>query len=213
MDFHSKSGNELRFKGSQEILNEIGKVWNTVDKIEKAAKEILDDDNPILEKLSFAYIHIMNAYYEIEDDLTLDTGNKLELKTLAQIIDVLTRIKWTGTKHRHGLIEAYQTAVRNVANFHGIHRNTIADGCTRRLQVNRDGFLDLVEMWLEDDPKSLKQTLKAHCNITDHTLIDEFSQKKGGFRENHSSLEKKQRGRVFILDRFVEPEKGTLLTN
>jgi len=140
MEFQSKRGDELRFKGSQEILNEIGKVWNTVDKIEKAAKEILNEGNPILESLGFAWVHMMNAYQDIKGDLIQDTGNKLEPKTLAQIIDVLTRIKWTGTKYRDGLIEAYQSVVRDVANFNGIHRNTIADACTRRLQLDRDGI-------------------------------------------------------------------------
>jgi hypothetical protein len=190
MDFQSKSGNELRFKGSREILNEIGKVWNTVEKIEKAAEEILEEGNPILESLEFAWVHIMNAYQEIEGDLTPNTGNRLEPKTLAQIIDVLTRIKWTGTKYRNGLIEAYQSAVSEVGNFNGIHRNTIADACTRRLQINRNGFLDLAESWLKGDSRSLKQILKAHCNITEHTLIDDFFHKKGGFRENYRARPK-----------------------
>jgi len=123
---------------------------------------------------------------EIEDNLAHGNGNKLELKTLAQIIDVLTRIKWTGTKSRHGLIEAYQTAVQDVAKFNDIHRNTIADACTRRLRLDgRDDFLELIEKWLEGDSRCLKLTLKAHCNIFEHCLIDEFFQKKKGFRENY----------------------------
>ena len=89
MEFQSKRGDELRFKGSQEILNKIGKVWNTVDKIEKAAKEILNEGNPILKSLGFAWVHMMNAYQDIKGDLIQDTGNKLEPKTLAQITSII----------------------------------------------------------------------------------------------------------------------------
>jgi len=187
MNLQHQMGNEMKFRGNKEILYEMGKVWNKVDRIEKAAKEILNEGNPILESLGFAGVHMMNAYQEIEDNLAQGTGNKLEPQTLAQLIDVLTRIKWTGTKYRHGLIDAYQTAVREVGKFNSIHRNTIADGCTRRLQLDRDRFLDLVERWLAGDSGDLKLTLKAHCNISEHRLIDEFFQKKGGFRENYKN--------------------------
>jgi hypothetical protein len=185
MDFQSKRGTEMKFRGNQEILNEMEKVWNTVARIEKSSEEMLDEGNPILESLGFAWVHMMNACQEIEDSLNQGTGNKLVPKTLVQIIDVLTKIKWTGTKYRNGLIDAYQTAVQNVGKFHGIDRNTIADACTRRLQLDRDGFLDLVERWFAGDSGELERTLKLHCSFTEHGLIHDFFQKKGGFRENY----------------------------
>lgn len=185
MGFKSKVGTEMKFRGNQEVLNEMEKVWNTVARIEKTAEEMLDEGNPILESLGFAWVHMMNACQEIKDNLNQGIGNKLESKTLAQIIDVLTRIKWTGTEYRNGLIDAYQTAVCEVGKFNGIHRNTIADACTRRLQLDRDGFLDLVERWLAGDSRELERTLKSHCNISEHGLIHDFFQKKGGFRENY----------------------------
>ena len=184
MNFQSSVFVEKKFGGRQEILEEIGKVWKQVDKIEKVATELLGKDNPISESLGYAGVHMMNTYQEIEENIQ-GYENKLVLKTLSQIIDVLSRIKWTGAVNRNGLIEAYQMAVKNVADFHGIHRNTIADACTRRLQRNRDGFLDLVDQWLEGESENLKRSLKAHCNITEHSLIDDFFDEKGGFRETY----------------------------
>lgn len=186
MNLQSNSGNNMKFRGNKDILNEIGKVWQNVDRIEKRAKKILDEGNPILKSLGYAWVHIMNTYQEIEDNLAQGAKNKIEPKTLAQIIDVLTRIKWTGTKYRRGLIDAYQTAVVEVAKFNDIHRNTIADACTRRLNLDgRDEFIELVETWLEGESGPLKLALKAHCNTSEHRLIDEFFQKKGGFREKY----------------------------
>lgn len=186
MNLQSNSGNDMKFRGNQEILNEVGKVWDNIDRVEKAAKKILDENNPVLESLGYAWVHMMNAHIEIENNLAQGAGNKIEPKTLAQIIDVLTRIKWTGTKYRHGLINAYQTAVREVAKFNDIFYNTIADACTRRLQLDgRDEFLDLVEKWLAGDSKSLKLALKAHCNTSEHRIIDDFFKNKGGFREKY----------------------------
>jgi len=184
MNMQIQNTNNMKFGRKQDFLSELGKVWGKVDEIEKKAQKIWGEDNPILENIGFAWVHIMNAHIEMEKNLAQGSGNKLEPKTLAQIIDVLTRIKWTGTKYRHGLVNAYQSAVYEVGKFNGIHRNTIADACTRRLDLDRDGFLDLVESWLGGDSKSLKLTLKAHCDISLHHLIDEFFQKKGNFREN-----------------------------
>ena len=111
-----------------------------------------------------------------------DSPNMLEVATLAQIIDVLSRILWSGAAYRGALIEAYQVAVKRVADFHSIHRNTVADACTRRLQLNRDGFLDLVENWLGGRSGDLKRCLKAHCDVIKHGLINDFfsGERKGG---------------------------------
>lgn len=175
----------MKLRGNQDILNEMEKVWDTVSTIEKASKEILDEGNPILESLGFAYIHMMNTCQEIEDNLNQGSGNKLEPKSLSQIIDVLTIIKWTGAKYRNELIDAYQTAVQEVGRSNGIHRNTVADACTRRLQLDCHGFINLVERWLTEDSRELERTLKAHCNISEHSLISGFFQMKESFPKNH----------------------------
>lgn len=72
------------------------------------------------------------------------------------------------------------------SQYRKCHRNTIADACTRRLQLDRrNDFLKLVEKWLAGEPGPLKLTLKAHCNTPEHHIIDEFFNKKGGFREKY----------------------------
>ncbi|MBW2597867.1 MAG: hypothetical protein JRC55_04320 [Deltaproteobacteria bacterium] len=191
MNLQSNSTKDMKFKGNQDILQEIGNAWEYIGRVEKAAQKILNENNPVLESIGFAWVHMMNAYIEIEDNLAQGSGNKLEPKTLAQIIDVLTRIKWTGPKNWHELVEAYQKVVREVAKFNGIFYDTIADACTRRLRLNkkddfgRDDFLELVEKWLVGEPGPLKLVLKAHCNTPEHRIIDDFFQKKGGFREKY----------------------------
>jgi hypothetical protein len=177
----------LNFKVNHEILSEMEKVWNLAEIISKSAKKVLGEDNPILESIEIACVHLMNACIEIEENLNQNSGNKIEKATLAQIIDVLTRIEWAGPKNRNELISAFQKAVAEVGKFNGVERNTIADACTRRLQLNRDGFLDLVESWIAGDYKALERILKSHCNIEIHQLIQDFFIKKGGFRENYQS--------------------------
>ena len=175
----------MKLRGNQDILNEMEKVWDTVSTIEKASKEILDEGNPILESLGFAYIHMMNTCQEIEDNLNQGSGNKLEPKSLSQIIDVLTIIKLTGAKYRNELIDAYQTAVKEVGRSNGIHRNIVADACTRRLQLNRDEFLDLIERWLNGKSCEIERTLKVHSNISEHSLISGFFQNKESLCKFH----------------------------
>ena len=56
-----------------------------------------------------------------------------------------------------------------------IHRNTIADACTRRLQLDgRDDFLDLVDKWLKGDPEPIKRILKLHTPDSIHYDIEYF---------------------------------------
>ena len=191
MDLQSKFGNEIKFTRTQELLNEMNDVWGKIDRIEKAAKKILDKGNPILESVGFAWVHMMNASIEIENNLNLDAGSRLEPKTLSQVIDVLTRIELSGAKSWGELIDVYQISVREVAKFNKIHRNTIADACTRRLNLKgRDVFLDLVEKWLTKDSKELEQIVRSHCRASERDLIHEFFHKKGAFRENHLSRPK-----------------------
>jgi hypothetical protein len=168
---------------NQDILNEMEKAWNAVAQIEKATGEMLNEGDPILEIIGFAFVHMMNACQEIEEKLGHRAEKAPQTKTFAQIIDVLTRIKWTGIRDQKGLIEAYQEAVRGVAKFNCIHRNAIDDACTRRLQLNRDGFLALVERWLSGNSKELERTLLWNFSVYEHRLIQDFFQKKGGFRE------------------------------
>jgi len=176
---------EKKFNDRQEILEEFGKAWRWAGRIEREARELLSNDDPISENLGYANVSMMNAYYEIEDIILKSGSNKLESITLVQILDVLTRIKWTGTETDRELIEAYQTAVKDVANFHKIHRNTIADGCCRRLQLTRDGFLDIVKKWLAGESDDLQIILKRHAYSSKHSLLEDFFQGKGAFRENY----------------------------
>ncbi len=165
MDLHS----------NVDILKEMENVWNMVDEIEKGAKEVLNADNPILVSLGFAWVHIMNTCDEIEKNIHRRGCNKFKPKTLAQILDILSRIKFSGATGRIGLINAYQKAVQEVGKFNIIHRNTPADACTRRLQIKRDGFLKLVEDWLlVGKPKNLVLILKSHCDVALHGRIDDF---------------------------------------
>ncbi len=185
MRFRTQEGGKTRFEDPREILNEIQTVWNRIDTIEKAAKEILDENSPILESIGFAWIHMMNSYHEIEESLGPRPPNKLEPMTLAQIIDVLTRIKWAGPKNTKELVDAYRTAVKAVADFNDTHRNTIADACTRRLQLDRDGFLGQVDMWLSGQLTDLRRCLKTHCRKPEQRLIDDFFDENGSFRERY----------------------------
>ena len=178
--------NEKRFTESQAIVNELAMVWWKAEQIERAAIELLGDNNPICENLAYACIGIMNAYNEIKANLKKVKCNKLEPKTLAQILDVLTRIKWTGADYHEGIIQAYQDTVNGVANFHQIHRNTIADACTRRLgPIHRDQFISLTENWLNNKPCELKEILKKHARSIDHLVIENFFLEKKEFQQKH----------------------------
>ncbi len=176
MDFASNG--MRKFNRRQEIVNELAIVWQKAEQIERAAVEFLGDEDPICENLGYACIGLMNAHHDIKANLIEANCNQIEPKSLAQILDVLTRIKWTGATYHTEIIQAYQKGVRDVANFHGIHRNTIADGCTRRLDLNRDGFINLVENWLNNKQYELNQILKTHARSIDHSVIDNFFQGK-----------------------------------
>ncbi len=171
--------NEKKFSESQEIVNELAIVWWKAEQIERSAIELLGDNNPICENLAYACVGIMNAYDEIKANLKKVKCNKLEPKTLAQIIDVLTRIKWTGAEYHKGIIQAYQDAVNGVAHFHQIHRNTIADACIRRIGLKyRNQFIDLTKSWLNNKPCELKEILKRHARSIDHSVIESFFHEK-----------------------------------
>ena len=163
-----------QIKNTQDILGAMENIFKAVDAIAASSKQLLGENHPIVISAEFAAVHLMNACNEIDDTLINDKGNFLETKTLAQILDVLTRIKLSGPENRSDLVEAYQIAGHDVANFNCVFRNTIVDACTRRLQLNRDGFLELVQQWLDGNPNRLKQVLKAHCEVSLQALINDF---------------------------------------
>jgi hypothetical protein len=53
-------------------------------------------------------------------------------------------------------------------------RNTIADACTRRLQLKTSGFYELVDKWLNGDFSGIKAVLKSHTPEYYHSEIDRF---------------------------------------
>lgn len=94
-------------------------------------------------------------------------------KTLKIIFAVLLHLR----KNYVGglpLTKAYRMAVREVASENQIFYQTVADGCCRRIQLNRDGFLDLVRDWLGDDPKRLMDHIKRYVHQKDHQLVDDY---------------------------------------
>ena len=84
-------------------------------------------------------------------------------KTLKIIFEVLLKIRqyYVGGER---LIKAYRKAIRTVASQNKIFYQTVADGCCRRLNLNRDGFLDLVRAWLAQDSDELIKHLKTCVN-------------------------------------------------
>lgn len=180
MDYQANCYSETKISGRRGILEEFVEIWRRGERLEKEAKKLLGEDDPICENLGYANVGMMNACSEIEDWVQKACNNKLQPKTLGQILDVLNRIKWTGVQSGKELVEAYQKSVHDVRKDQGIERNTIADGCCRRLQLKRDEFLDLVERWFAGDRSGLILILKAHTSWSMHHVIDDFFNEKGG---------------------------------
>lgn len=167
----------MKIRGTAGILNEMKKAYEFVERIEKSSKEILPEDSQILETIGYACVHMMNACGDLEQDI-YESSNKLEPSTVEQVLDVLSRIEGMLPKNRGALITAFQIVVVDVANCHGVLRNTIADACTRRLQLDRDGFLDLVDEWLSGYSRNLELTFKAHCNPREQAVVVDFFTKR-----------------------------------
>jgi predicted nucleotidyltransferase len=73
------------------------------------------------------------------------------------------------------LHKAYQEAVREVADGHGVTYQTIGDGCRRRLKLNNIRELAaLLGRWMEGDPEPLAKQLKAASDPSAHDGITEF---------------------------------------
>jgi len=102
----------------------------------------------------------------------------LENTTLDQIFDVLSLIRGESPESRYGLIDASNRAFLTTAKFYDIHRNTIADACTRRLQLDIEEFRRLVSKWLSGDPLELMKVLKGHTSEHYHAEIDSFFAKQ-----------------------------------
>lgn len=171
---------DTKISSRQGIYMELKEIWDRGERLEKHAIELLGDDDPICENLGYANIGVMNAYFEIKDYLKNTCNNKLRPATIGQILSVLNMIKYAGINSMHELIEAFQKAVHDVGKSESKERNTIADVCCRRLQLNRDQFLDLVEKWLNGDPYPLIHILKIHTYWSMHNVIDDFFNEKKG---------------------------------
>jgi hypothetical protein len=165
---------ERKFRSRQNIMVAVDSAWAWVEKIGREAMDLLGEDDPICEQIDYACIAWMNAHSEISDLIENSSANKLEPKTLGQILNVLTRIKWEGPKSMYDLQSAYRTAVYNAGKDNDVHKNTIADGCCRRLQLNSDCFLQLVHEWLSGNPGPIKQVLKNHIKTTLHHIVDSY---------------------------------------
>jgi hypothetical protein len=180
MDDLLNSYSDAKISSRQGIYMELKEIWDRGERLAKEANKLLGGDDPICENLGYANIGMMNAYFEIKGFVHKACSNKLQLKTVGQILDVLNRIKYTGVYFMQDLIEVFQKAVHDVGKSQGLERNTIADACCRRLQLNRDQFLNLVGRWLAGDPNSLVHILKAHTSWSMHNVIDDFFNEKRG---------------------------------
>ena len=158
--------------------------------LEKETMEVLGDNHPITEEISLVCTHMMNGDIGIEDYLNLEIPsgnhfepetNHLELDTLKQVFQVLESINLSGPRNRGEIRSACSNAAKMTAKSHGIERNTVADIWIRRLGLEKktEGFIDLVEKWLNGDDSELKRVLKSHTHYGLHGLIDAFFEKKG----------------------------------
>ncbi len=71
-------------------------------------------------------------------------------------------------------INAARRAFKTSEKFYGVHRNTIREACTRRLQLNIVEFRELVQKWLNGDSSGLKEIFKSHTLEYYHLEIDRF---------------------------------------
>ena len=167
----------------KEICDEFVSYWQGVEILVKKTRSVFGDNHPVTDSIDLAAIHMMNAVDEAEKDLYVARNqldkfvndvNKLEINSLNQIFQVVRGIQWSGPRTLKTLNEAYQIALQGAKNKFGVERNTIADACTRRLQLNTDKFLELVQKWLNGDATSLIDIIKLHTEKSIHNQIDKF---------------------------------------
>ncbi|MFC1877937.1 hypothetical protein ACFL2E_11815 [Thermodesulfobacteriota bacterium] len=166
-----------RQKFRQEIYCDINSVWKIVEALEKKSIDVLGDTDPMTETLGFTAVHMMNASFDIEEHVSEGT-NKLSPRSVTQLFEILSIIKWSGPKYRRETKASYQTAVTNVSKKYGVERNTMADLCVRRLGLVGEGgtdkFLRLVEDLLFKKGTALQELIKEHTHEHQHRKIDEF---------------------------------------
>jgi hypothetical protein len=158
-----------------EIFQEIKSVWINLECLEKEVIRSFGHDDPISENIGYACVYLMNANIEIEENPNIEINlNMLEDITLDQIFDVLNLIRGEAPESQPSIAEAARRAFLTSSKFYGVHRNTIADACTRRLQLKLAGFLELVQKWLNGDSSGPKAVLKSHTPEHYQSEIDRF---------------------------------------
>jgi len=159
------------------FLQDINSVWRTIEILEKNSKATLGETDPMTETLGFAAVHMMNASIDIGEQISENT-NKLSHRSITQLLEVLSIIKWSGPKHSGETREAYQTAVEKISSKYRVDRKTIDDLCVRRLgfigQGSTDQFRNLVEDWLLKNGTSLSKLIKKHTYKSQYQRIDKF---------------------------------------
>jgi hypothetical protein len=164
---------------SHELVRSIRSAWRNLESLEKEVLRSFGPDDPVSETIGSACICLMNADIELEDYPDREINrNLLEATTLDQIFDTLDLIRGEAPGSHYDLIDATARAFKTSENFYNVHRNTIRDACTRRLQLNVGEFRELVRKWLNGDPSGLKAILKSHTPEHYHSEIDRFFTEK-----------------------------------
>lgn len=95
-------------------------------------------------------------------------------QTVEQLLLVFRsfRERYAGGKPLH---KAYQKAVRDAADRHGVTYQTVGDGCRRRLKLKEIHELyALLARWMEGDSEPLAKRLKAASDPSCYDDIAEF---------------------------------------
>jgi hypothetical protein len=95
-------------------------------------------------------------------------------KTLDQIIGVL---ELTEKYYRTGLhvSKAYQKAVKDIAHKYSVRYQTIADGCSRRLNLDTvEVFIGLTSQWLNGNGNQLKALIIKNISELDEYKVENF---------------------------------------
>lgn len=169
--------NQGKTKMRQDILNGVNKVWQEIDALEKLSQKTFGEEDPMTNSIGLIWVHLMNASIEIEEQISKSNG-KLSPKSVDQLLEILSSIRWSDPTNRNEIRAAYQKAVRDVGAKYSIERNTMSDLCVRRLGYAGRGatekFIDLVEDWLLKGGVALQNHIKKHTFNHQYQKIDEF---------------------------------------
>ena len=102
---------------------------------------------------------------------------RITRKTTLQILSVINK---TREFHLAGdtLEKAYQQAVGYVAKSSDVFYQTIGDACRRRLDLkDRDEFLDLLRLWLDNGSTRLEDLIKSKADEKGKREVDSFFMK------------------------------------